>query len=347
MNLSPSSHFRHIGGLNSIRFIAAIWVVLSHFGLPPLAPGLDKTQWFGYAAKALSGVIVSGPAAVIVFFVVSGFCIHYPYACGTEFKPLQFLTKRLIRIGIPLIVIVCVSPIAGLPFSVFDRMAIWSLFSELIYYALYPALRVIRRKVSLQTVLVFAYIVALGVIMLNLPLASRTTFNVTWGDYPSFGIIGNALLGLPCWLLGVRLAEYQSTRTLATAHELGPSIWMWRGFIWVLSVVALTLRFHSPIGYPWSLNIFAIAVYFWLRQEIKYYSIRKPWSVFESGGKWSYSLYLMHPVAQAAYVGVMAMTELGQLIDWLLLMSFICLASYVFFITIERPSHRLAKMCNA
>jgi peptidoglycan/LPS O-acetylase OafA/YrhL len=39
---------------------------------------------------------------VIVFFVISGFCIHYPYHKGKPVLLREFLVRRCLRIGIPL-----------------------------------------------------------------------------------------------------------------------------------------------------------------------------------------------------------------------------------------------------
>ena len=67
-----------IAGLDAIRFICALIVVLAHTGRPPLTAWADTSTWFGWFIDGSAGLLFSSAAAVIVFFVISGFCIHYP-----------------------------------------------------------------------------------------------------------------------------------------------------------------------------------------------------------------------------------------------------------------------------
>ena len=321
-----------------------MWVVLSHFSPPFFLAGEDRSQWWVYAITAFQGVLVSGPAAVIVFFVISGLCIHHPYAAGGEFRSAQFLARRFLRIGLPLLAIVCISPLVGLEFTVFNQMAIWSLFCELIYYSLYPFLRIALRHVSWPVLFFAVFSLALAVPLSEVEQASRSTLDRTWGDYPSFGVLKNSLLGLPCWLLGLRLAEWwvkERPEELATPGAI--KIWRWRLTIWALSSLALVLRFHSPFGYPWTLDFFGVACYFWLQREIVHFSKVRPSRILEWGGTWSYSIYLVHPVAQVAWGGLALTPSIAPLANWWLLMIFIAAASFAFCRVFEEPSHALAK----
>jgi len=71
-----------VHGLDSLRAVLAFAVVLSHNGLFPLSPNPGSSAGIGAIAKALYGTSVNGAAAVIAFFVISGFCIHFPYRNG-------------------------------------------------------------------------------------------------------------------------------------------------------------------------------------------------------------------------------------------------------------------------
>ncbi len=66
-------------GLDSIRFICATWVVFDHLGLFPLLQGINTSNPIGFVINAAYNITVSGLAAVTVFFVISGLCIHYPH----------------------------------------------------------------------------------------------------------------------------------------------------------------------------------------------------------------------------------------------------------------------------
>lgn len=297
-----------------------------------------------HAITTFQGILFNGPAAVVVFFIISGFCIHYPIAAGNDFDAPQFLVRRFLRIGLPLFAVVCISPMVGLRFEVLDRMAIWSLFCELIYYALYPAFRFVLRHVSWRVLLGCTFALALMVPLSELDHASRSEVNRTWGDYPSFGILKNSLLGLPCWLLGARLAQWWTQQlSSGTSPDTDDKLWQWRLGIWALSSIALVIRFHSPIGYPWTLNLFGIACYFWLQRELVHFAKVNPPSILEWGGTWSYSIYLVHPVTQAAWLGFALGASLPPLASWAMLMLATAVASYAFYRVVEAPSHSAAK----
>src|SRR4051812_16239854 len=86
-------------GLDSIRFVCALWVALNHVGFFNRAAS-PLPHFF----QAAIGVLVNGPAAVIAFFVISGFCIHYPFRHGgSPFVP-EYFCRRFIRIGIPMVI---------------------------------------------------------------------------------------------------------------------------------------------------------------------------------------------------------------------------------------------------
>ena len=50
-------------------------------------------------------IAYDGVAAVIVFFVISGLCVHYPYARSGHCPLPSFFARRFLRIGIPLAVV--------------------------------------------------------------------------------------------------------------------------------------------------------------------------------------------------------------------------------------------------
>ena len=125
-----------INGLDSIRFVCAIWVVFGHLGLFPLLEGIDVSTKVGWFINALYNSTVSGQAAVIVFFVISGLCIHYPYRNGKQINLLTYYARRYSRITIPLLAAIFVANLLGTPYSFFEKSILWSIAAELIYYTL-------------------------------------------------------------------------------------------------------------------------------------------------------------------------------------------------------------------
>src|ERR1700680_1198420 len=72
----------HVLPISSLRFVLAIWVVAGHYGLPIFREGpKERLSW---AVRALFNNSINGPAAVTIFFVISGFCIHFPNRQGVE-----------------------------------------------------------------------------------------------------------------------------------------------------------------------------------------------------------------------------------------------------------------------
>lgn len=58
----------HIGGLDSLRIVCALWVVFAHLGFFPVVRELDRTSPLGMAGRGAVGNLFAGLLAVIVFF---------------------------------------------------------------------------------------------------------------------------------------------------------------------------------------------------------------------------------------------------------------------------------------
>lgn len=319
---TPTAH--RLKGLDSIRFLAALVVVHNHLGNPRWLAFVDY-PW-AHFLNSFGGALFFAPSAVIIFFVVSGLCIHYPYASGKTLHPFEFIIRRYIRVGIPLVILTPVALWLGVDFKLFDNNILWSLFAEIIYYSLYPLLMVVQRKVGWNILIGSAFAISF-LLFASIPEAPI---------YPVFGIKLNWLAGLPCWLLGARLAE-----SLAKGAKPRGNIFFWRGFAAAGMSATLVLHFHSHLKNPFALNLYAILVYFWLLQEVLYFLSHAPWAPLERWGKWSYSLYLTHlPVITflaTRFAGV------GVNLRWALTGVSCLIVARIFYELIEKPSHRLAK----
>jgi len=72
-----------IKGLDSIRFLLAFTVLVGHMGLQfPDFSKLNNVYIINFLK--LFGLIFNGPAAVIIFFILSGFVIHYPFVVNNN-----------------------------------------------------------------------------------------------------------------------------------------------------------------------------------------------------------------------------------------------------------------------
>jgi peptidoglycan/LPS O-acetylase OafA/YrhL len=108
----------------------------------------------------------------------------------------------------------------------------------------------------------------------------------------------------------------------------------------------MLLRFHSPIGYPWTLTVFSGLCFWWLLQELRYHQAVPPLRIFEWAGAWSYSIYLGHALVfpLLARIGMpFDFSTLGASFDWLLRTLLILAFCWLFYLLFERPSHLLAR----
>ncbi len=329
----------HYAILDALRIILAFWVVMGHLGVFPLFAGMDQGTMLGRIFVRGWSSLVCGVPAVIGFFVISGFCIHVPYRYDRRLAVGRYYARRYIRILLPVFAFVIIFRLAGNRQPVFGAHSIlyqsvlWSLVFEEIYYAVYPAIRWVRKLIGWSVLLPITF--AIGA------LTAATRFNAPdWGDYNP---LVAALIPFPVWLLGCLLAE-QVDRLPSV--ESSWTIWKWRFYVWAGSWVCSMLHFHADIRLSQTMLWFGILAYFWIKREIAYARGRAPAAVLISAGAWSYSLYLMHYPASTIF-SKLRIPSFGYLVDWCLLMGFTLGVSYLFYVVIEKPSHRLARRAGS
>ncbi|WP_420239467.1 acyltransferase family protein [Telmatobacter bradus] len=320
--------------MDSVRFVSASVVVLGHFGLlVGLSPAHSMMTRVLYS---LMYCLFNGPAAVIVFFVVSGFCIHFPFRKAEQINLAEYVTRRIVRIAPPCAVFVLYFRLVLQDAGPMGKTVLWSVLCEGIYYLLYPALLVGRRRFGWGR-----QIVATAAIAVMIAFFCAAELVEYRNSYEALGISRTWLIGLPCWIGGCLLAEqFEKFKALSTER-----IWLLRGAVFAASVILRLVKFHVEVFWAsncFTLNLFAVLVYFWLGYELVYFAqCRKPW--LDGAGKWSYSLYLVHTL----FAGTIGLLGWGAAVDGSLPWHFVFLlgvylASYIFYFLVERPSHRLA-----
>ena len=306
-----------------------MWVVIGHFGIPVLVQQQHSTLL--QMARFLRNNAINGSAAVIVFFVISGFCIHFPNRNGLRVPSWKaYYARRYIRILIPMLVAVALALPLKMEFGLFTDSILWSLLCEEIYYLIYPLLLKARDRLGWRNLMTISWVLALLTVLTN-PHAM---------NYPSYGAKLNWVLGLPCWLLGCRLAE---TFNAKSAPVSTLKIWAWRGAVWLVSMTLSGLTFHSRLHFPWTLNLFAVLAYFWLQQEIRYYRDAQSRPVFESAGEASYSIYLIHTHVMWLLLVLPIGIGISAKAGWLWHVAMLAVVAPAFYWLVERPSHRLAR----
>lgn len=323
-------------GIDSLRAIAALIVMLDHLGLAPQNLfGSHKAGVFAFIRMA-SNCLFNGPAAVIVFFVISGFCIHFPQTrAGSKLDVRRFYVRRALRIGLPALAAIILYNAAGHLEIAKLNAVLWSVICECFYYALYPALLMLGRKFGWAAVFAVAYAAAV-----SLCLSHLGTLRSGGNNYQALGWL-TWIVGLPCWLLGCWLADNRKKFVAVSRYKL----WAVRASIFVIAFALRIVKFHSHgilFSNCFTLNLFAIPLAAWIGFEMASSSRDGTSRLLEWAGKWSYSLYLIHPISGGllAVLGVSA--ALGSERYHLTTIAFALVLSFCFYLAIERPAHQLA-----
>ena len=321
--------------LDALRFVLAFWVAVGHYGVFPLFAGMDSSTPFGRFVTRGWNTVVFGTPAVIVFFVISGFCIHLPFRGEKKLAVGRYYARRYTRILIPVIGALFVYRLAGQKLTLWGEHSIlwesplWSLLCEEIYYALYPLLRAARRLAGWKALLTASFVAGTAT-------AATHIHSDAWHD---FGPLGTSLILLPAWLLGAYLAEQSDT--LAPLRS-STEIWIWRGGIWLACWTSEILHFKGHVHYTQTMIWFGVLAYFWVKKELAYSAFRSPNRFLVAAGAWSYSLYLVHAQGMALYWSL-PIPFLGYILSWCFTMIFSLGVAWIFYRLVERPSHRLAR----
>lgn len=322
----------HLLGLDTVRAFAALSVMFAHILGPRLADmlhGLGVNQ----GLAGLSKYIFTGHPAVIVFFVVSGFCIHYPYT-RRHLPVVAFTVARWTRIMIPALSALLLAKFVHIGgFNFIDGYILWSIVCELWYYSLYPFFLLLSRRMSFEAQFALAFVCSLALV---LHLGSDQ-----YGNAHVFGPELNWLVALPSWLLGCVLANRISGETAPKRYGRRRIIF-WRATVAMVASCLYWLTSNTPVGYYLTMNVFAILVYFWIYAEIN--SQKNARSIFERVGKWSYSIYLFHIVLLTCITKVFILAGFPETPNhpWVTI-PVILMLCYQVYKYVERPSHELAR----
>ena len=110
--------------------------------------------------------------------------------------------------------------------------------------------------------------------------------------------------------------------------------------------LAEMLHFKLHISYTLTMVWFGVLAFLWVRAELAHGKISAPNHYLVAAGAWSYSLHLVH-VQGAEVLGPLRLPSLGPVLDWPLSMASSIAFAYLFFLLVERPSHRLARKIRA
>lgn len=344
-------------GIDSLRYILALWVFFTHGGAPPLFKGSDII--FQDIDK-LYGWTINGQAAVIGFFIISGLCIHYPNIKNEHINLSSFYTARFLRLSLPVMGILSIAYLVGYNHKdgLMRAVPIWTIYCEAFYYLIYPLLHWLFKKISITKVTLFFFFFSIILLFLWSSERNMMFHELGTNDFLSYRA---ALLAFPCWLSGCIIANQISSKSVFNLISL-KSLFIWRLGALLLSIFTFPLYrlglYLDLLKFPFqglifatqfNLLIFGLYSFFWIKREVLFYNnvkINQPNKILELMGKWSFSLYIVHTLVIWSFEKNSEKYFFGYLITWIMLFISLHVFTYFYYLFFESPSHKLARLIS-
>jgi peptidoglycan/LPS O-acetylase OafA/YrhL len=112
--------------------------------------------------------------------------------------------------------------------------------------------------------------------------------------------------------------------------------------IFLLTSVTSVLRFHFDIAFGYTLPLFSLFAFFWLKNELIFYSNREENKFLAYGGTFSYSIYLVHYLIMFFFLHYLNIEMLNIGYSAILILITL-LVSWFFYLIVEKPSHRFTR----
>jgi peptidoglycan/LPS O-acetylase OafA/YrhL len=305
----------HLGLIDQLRGVAILLVLLCHlYGanihwVLPWANGVRNFHAYGYESVMVH-LFFLGRAGVCLFFVLSGFCIHWSCMQWERFEIRRFIWQRFWRLYpayLLVLIAVCLLEFKG---HYFDPEAIrqffthallvhnysddtfwginppfWSIAIEVQLYLLYPLLLVISRRAGWRGCFLVTGFVS---------IAWLVVASAIWGipGEATGPVIASPLNTWIDWCLGAWIAEcYANGRRALPANKLLPFL--------ALACFVISTIYQPIIMFNFFLASMTSALWLdhLLHREVKTHARGLP-IPFKSGLAWfgliSYSFYVWH-----------------------------------------------------
>jgi peptidoglycan/LPS O-acetylase OafA/YrhL len=359
---SQPSGQRRLAGIDGLRAVAALWVVLFHINA-------FSGAWFP-SLPVLNLALRSGSTGVSLFLVLSGFCLYLPFAGGrtARFKAGEFLLRRCRRL-MPAYYTSVIGAVAlimlfgrqlGFGAMTWSAMAWQVLTHATLTHTLFPstfyALNGAYWSLGLEWQLYLSLpLLVWGVRRFGIRntviavVACNVAYRLVLAEAIAHGYIqrGTPLAGvvLPNLLPG-RWAEFAFGMVAAELYVTG-YLTRWARFagLMIVALIPLVLLGLTAASFDWPLShIFFGGVFVLLLSVVlagnNVVARVFAWRPLVAIGVMSYSLYLVHqPVIQGmAYVLYNDLHVPPVASFWLLilLLPVILLLAWVLFIAVER-----------
>ena len=310
---------RHLKPLTGLRFLAALLVVVHHFGPYVLRPAAsDPLRTLKIAER---NIVLTGMIGVDLFFVLSGFILAYTYLDlsgrlrGTRG---QFWVARVARVY-P--IYLCAWVVAALPFvwhhDAHDMPVLaavtsltltqawlpwfptdwnqpaWSLSNEALFYLLFPLLPIAVARLNRYHL--YLAMGALWAVSLAMPLAYLAA-HPAGRLWPA--MVFNPLLFLPEFLTGVALGRlYVLARTNGTSsaptRRIRPGTLAAMALLGCATMMVMLPWTFGPMYHGAVIPFLAVLIYSLARGESRLASLLSSPALVRLGEA-SYALYILH-----------------------------------------------------
>jgi peptidoglycan/LPS O-acetylase OafA/YrhL len=368
------AHSTRISALDSLRGIAATAVVFAH------VHGVLFEHHIFLDLTPLN-IIWNGGAAVVLFFVLSGFVLSAPFLRGARFHVLRFVAARVARIYLPYVV--AIAACVGLALTLFDPAiakdylflsqrwhlpidrhvllghilmlgefdtssydeVIWSLIHEMRFAIVFPIFLWMLRAYTWKTCLVFAGAASVGAAVAS-----------TVGIDPSISYKNSYLCSIHYLLFffigGIIAKHYSEIRNWASKLEIRPR-WLILGTAFIIATYSEVMAYSLPERMHWEalgkLGVFisdwgfGVSAAAFIVMAIGNRSIA---GLLETPlllflGRISYSLYLVHVPILAT--ALYLLHRQGKLIAVVVALAAVFAGAYLFNSFIEVPCQRLGR----
>ncbi|SRR5579883_1458176 len=324
--MAPNSNITRLNSIDALRGLAALIVVIYH-ARAILWVGLSETwkryglspninSWLGYATTPFS----VGGLAVVLFFVLSGYCIHrkgaLALACNPDAKLdiKQFLIRRLWRIYPVYVLSLCITAIIdsyliahqsisvlpgqddsffafamsllslqGLAAPQFGSNGVfWTLALELHFYLIYPLLYYISRKYGATKATIVTLIASIAYISFDILSGFSAKLPYRTNGVPIF---------LPYWFtwgFGFYLAEVEAGRACL------PKKFYILSIVGAMLTVPALISGYQPLSYFTSTLTFGWLLWWSTTSHGEFFWKNFFGQMLSKVGTFSYSLYAIH-----------------------------------------------------
>lgn len=324
--------------LTSVRFFAAIFVVMYHSGsgfitAQPHVPGVIKSA------------LLNGYTGVTFFFVLSGFILHHTYRCKLVDREdiKRFAVARFARIyPVYFITVIVMFPFAGVNYDWRDLPQFfllhwwittpwpilgiwngpsWTISVEAFFYLCFPWLTIGATKLSTWSI----YIALLALAVLDFATGSSSFFSLHPAYFDWLRWVPTPIVRLPEFVIGVLVGELHFRRN---GKRFPIPSWMPIAVLFLALCISHQPWVGSAVTMLAALLILSIAGD---HGSLIARVLQQRWLVLL--GAASYSLYLLHQPVHSYMVWLLGASKWLVPLQYLVVVS----ASVFVFVYIEEP----------